>query len=72
MNKIEKALRIAVEAHKDQTRKGDGSPYIVHPLMVAFKLQKYNFPDAVIVAALTHDVLEDTDYPEEKLKEETW
>jgi len=70
MNKIEKALRIAVEAHKDQTRKGDGSPYINHPLMVAFKLQKYNFPDEVIAAALTHDVLEDTDYTEEKLREE--
>ncbi len=70
MNKIDKALRIAVEAHKGQIRKGDGSPYITHPLMVAFKLQKYNFPNEVIAAALTHDVLEDTDYPEEKLKEE--
>lgn len=69
MNKIKKALKIAIEAHKDQTRKADGSPYIVHPLMVAFKLQKYNFSEEIIAAALTHDVLEDTDYPEKKLKE---
>lgn len=69
-NIIEKATQIAVEAHKNQTRKADGSPYIVHPIMVALKLQKHNFEDEIIAAALTHDVLEDTDYPEDKLKEE--
>ncbi len=69
-NLIEKATQIAVEAHKNQTRKADGSPYIVHPFMVALKLQKYNFEDEIIAAALTHDVLEDTDYPEEMFREE--
>jgi len=38
--------------------------------MVALKLQKYNFSDEIIAAALTHDILEDTDYPQDKLKEE--
>ena len=38
--------------------------------MVALKLAKYNFPESVIAAALTHDVLEDTDFGEENLKEE--
>ena len=69
-NIIEKVTRIAVEAHKNQVRKADNSPYIIHPFMVALKLQKYNFEDEVIAAALTHDVLEDTDYPEEKFREE--
>ncbi len=69
-NIIEKATRIAVEAHKNQTRKADDSPYIIHPFMVALKLQKYNFEDEIIAAALTHDVLEDTDYPVEKFREE--
>lgn len=69
-NLIETAVRIAVGAHKDQTRKADNLPYIIHPFMVALKLQKYNFGESVIAAALTHDVLEDTDYPEEKLKSE--
>lgn len=69
-NLIEKAIRISVLAHRDQARKGDGLPYIIHPFAVALKLAKHNFSDAVIAAALTHDVLEDTDYPEEKLKEE--
>lgn len=70
MNIIEKATRIAVIAHQGQTRKGDNLPYIIHPFMVALKLQKYNFSENIIAAALTHDVLEDTDYPEEKLKTE--
>lgn len=69
-NIIEKAVRVSVAAHKDQTRKGDDLPYIIHPFMVAIKLAKYNFPDTVIAAALTHDVLEDTEYPEDKLKNE--
>ena len=69
-NIIEKAVRVSVTAHKDQTRKGDDLPYIIHPFMVAIKLAKYNFPDTVIAAALTHDVLEDTEYPEDKLKNE--
>jgi (p)ppGpp synthase/HD superfamily hydrolase len=38
--------------------------------MVALKLAKYDFPDTVIAAALTHDVLEDTDLPEDKLRDE--
>ena len=37
--------------------------------MVSLKLAKYDFPDEVLAAALVHDVLEDTDYGEEKLRE---
>lgn len=69
-NIIEKAARVAVDAHWNQKRKGDGLPHIIHPVMVALKLVKHNFPDQVIAAALVHDVLEDTDYPEQKLKAE--
>lgn len=67
---VEKAVRISVVAHQGQTRKGDNLPYIIHPFMVALKLVKYNFSENIIAAALTHDVLEDTDYPEEKLHAE--
>ncbi|MEX2053998.1 MAG: HD domain-containing protein [Candidatus Colwellbacteria bacterium] len=67
---IEKATRIATVAHKKQIRKGDGLPYIVHPFMVAMKLSEYGFPKEVIAAGLLHDVIEDTDYPEEKLRKE--
>lgn len=72
MNIIEKAVRISVEAHQNQTRKGDDLPFIIHPFMVALKLAKYNFSDTVVAAALAHNVLEDTDYSEEKLKKTNW
>lgn len=67
---LEKAVRVSVIAHAGQTRKGDDMPYVIHPFMVALKLATYNFPNEVIAAALTHDVLEDTDFNEEKLKYE--
>ncbi|MEN9389991.1 MAG: hypothetical protein RLZZ283_91 [Candidatus Parcubacteria bacterium] len=72
---LEKAVRIAVVAHEGQKRK-DGPPYIIHPFGIALKLAKYDFSDTVIAAALVHDVLEDTDYPPDKMRtelgEEVW
>lgn len=70
MDLVEKALRIMLQAHGQQVRKTDGSPYIVHPMMVAKKLARLGFSDEVIAAAFIHDVLEDTDYPEKKLRQE--
>ena len=67
---VEKALRIATEAHLGQVRKGDSSPYIVHPVMVALKLREHRFSDTVVAAALVHDVLEDTPFPESRLRAE--
>ena len=66
-NIIEKALRVALVAHKDQKRKGEDIPYIIHPFMVALKLQSHNFPDFVVASALVHDVIEDSDYPKRKI-----
>jgi (p)ppGpp synthase/HD superfamily hydrolase len=57
---VERAARLAARAHRRQKRKADRSPYIVHPFMVALILTRHGFPDPVIAAALTHDVLEDT------------
>lgn len=67
MNIVERAARIAIEAHAGQMRK-DGPPYILHPFMVALLLEKHGFSDIVIAAALTHDVLEDTNVSEEELR----
>ena len=68
MTIIEKAIQLAVQAHKDQVRKTDGTPYIAHPLMVARLLDKHGFDDIVIAAAVTHDVLEDTDVTKDMLR----
>lgn len=67
MNLTEKALRLAARAHDGQMRKEGGLPYIIHPVMVAFMLEKYGFGEPVIAAALTHDVLEDTAVSPEEL-----
>jgi len=67
---IEKAARIATIAHKEQLRKDEDIPYIVHPFMIALLLTSYKFSETVVAAALVHDVLEDTDFSEEQLREE--
>lgn len=66
---IENAAKLAVVGHRDQTRKDDDSPYVVHPFMIALMLGKEGFPDEVIAAALCHDLLEDSDIDPEALRE---
>ena len=58
---LDRATRLAVSGHATQVRKDDQSPYITHPVMVAFIVAKAGFGEAVIAAALTHDLIEDTD-----------
>jgi len=67
---VERALILAQRAHAGQTRRGGDVPYITHPIMVAFKLHGYGFPETVIAAALCHDVLEDTAVSEDELRQE--
>ncbi len=67
---IDRAIRLAVAAHEGQVRKGDGDPYIVHPVAVALIVAQYGFSEAVIAAALCHDVLEDTEVTEDELRDE--
>ncbi|MBQ8077714.1 MAG: bifunctional (p)ppGpp synthetase/guanosine-3',5'-bis(diphosphate) 3'-pyrophosphohydrolase, partial [Eubacterium sp.] len=57
--KIEKAYNIAREAHKDQRRRS-GEPYIMHPVAVARILFEIGMDNECIIAALLHDVVEDT------------
>ena len=56
---IEKAYKVASEAHKDQLRKS-GEPYIIHPLYVAIILADLEMDKETIAAGLLHDVVEDS------------
>lgn len=64
---IEQAFEIANEAHKDQKRLS-GEPYIIHPLNVAINLAELSMDPPTIAAGLLHDVIEDTVYNEEFLR----
>ena len=59
MDMIEKAYRMANEAHKDARRRS-GEPYICHPLAVARLVLDLGMDSESIAAALLHDVVEDT------------
>ena len=66
---IEKAYKVAFEAHKSQVRKS-GEPYIIHPLCVSIILADLEMDKETIIAGLLHDVVEDTILTDEEIKAE--
>ena len=58
-DRIMAAYKVAEEAHKDQRRRS-GEPYISHPVAVAIILVGLGMDTDTLVAALLHDVVEDT------------
>jgi GTP diphosphokinase / guanosine-3',5'-bis(diphosphate) 3'-diphosphatase len=65
---IQKALELAKEAHKTQTRKS-GEPYVVHPILVAVITAYFSHDEHMVIAALLHDVVEDTKITLEEIEE---
>lgn len=68
-DKIEKAYKLAHDAHKNQRRRS-GEPYIMHPVAVAKILFKLGMDNECIIGALLHDVVEDTEYNIDYIKEQ--
>ena len=66
---VEKAFRVADEAHRNQKRKS-GEPYIIHPLCVAIILADLELDKETIAAGLLHDVVEDTIMTLDELRKE--
>lgn len=64
---VDKAYRLAYDAHKDQKRKS-GEPYIIHPICVALILAELELDIESIVAGILHDVVEDTVVTYEELE----
>lgn len=53
------ALRFAGLAHTGQLRRYVGRPYIEHPIAVARLVERFEHDEAMVMAALLHDVKED-------------
>lgn len=67
--RIEKAYKLAYEAHRFQRRRS-GEPYIMHPVAVAKILFNIGMDNECIIGALLHDVVEDTSYDIDYIKKE--
>ena len=65
---LEKAYKVSLEAHEGQQRVS-GEPYIMHPLHVAHILAEMELDCESIVAGLLHDVVEDTSYSHDEIKQ---
>ncbi|MBR5262340.1 MAG: bifunctional (p)ppGpp synthetase/guanosine-3',5'-bis(diphosphate) 3'-pyrophosphohydrolase, partial [Clostridia bacterium] len=66
---IRRAYDIAFEAHDGQFRRS-GEPYIIHPVQVAQILYNLGMDSESMIAALLHDVVEDTELTEDDVKKE--
>ena len=67
-DQVLKAFELADKAHEGQFR-ASGEPYIIHPLAVADILAHLQIDHITLMAALMHDVVEDTSYSKEDLEE---
>jgi GTP pyrophosphokinase len=66
---LERAFLVAKEAHSGQFRKS-GEDYITHPVAVAAILAEFGLNEAVVIAALLHDTVEDTSYSLPQLRKD--
>ena len=66
---VKKALNYSIDSHKTQFRKS-GEPYVVHPILVASITAHYSNDEHMVISALLHDVVEDTDVSIAEIEEE--
>ena len=67
--KIYKAINLAALLHDGQERKGNGVPYIVHPISVALIMMEHTDNEDVLIAGILHDTIEDTGYTKEQMEQ---
>jgi len=65
---LKQAYVVARDAHEGQMR-SSGEPYITHPVAVAHNLAKMHLDHETLMAALLHDVIEDTEVTKDELAE---
>lgn len=69
IKQVRRAYRFGAEAHEGQIRKS-GEPYIQHPLEVANILAEMHMDHETLVAAMLHDVIEDTPVVKDRISDE--
>ncbi len=66
--KLKDIVNFTIQAHEGQYRKS-GEPYAVHPILVACITAHFSAEETIVAAALLHDVVEDTKYDLEFVKQ---
>ena len=72
MEDMTTALEFARNAHRNQTRKYTGLPYVGHVLAVSEIVAAHGGDDNQIIAALLHDTVEDTDVTTPRAVPNVW
>ena len=67
---FDKAVKFAVEAHQGTERRGNGYPYIIHPMEAASIVATISNDQELLAAAVLHDTVEDTDVTIEQIREQ--
>lgn len=70
MNNLVKAMEFASLAHKDQRRKYTNEPYINHPISVCKLVSEVKHTEEMLISALLHDTVEDTEVTIEQIETE--
>ncbi|MDX1456315.1 MAG: RelA/SpoT family protein [Marinobacter sp.] len=69
INQVRRAYYYAEQAHEGQRRRS-GEPYVTHPLAVASILAELKLDHQSLMAAMLHDVIEDTGIPKDALADQ--
>jgi (p)ppGpp synthase/HD superfamily hydrolase len=69
-DRLNKAINVAATAHRNQTRKGSDTPYIVHPFGTMLIASNATDDEDTLIACLFHDIVEDVSemYSKEQIK----
>lgn len=65
--KVKQALEFTKSAHENIRRKS-GDPFVIHPILCAFRISELRLDTNTVVAALLHDTLEDTDVSSREIR----
>lgn len=67
--KVEEAIHFMVKANKGQKRKNENIDKSFHPMIIYSMLREFTNTEDVLVSALLHDVINDTEYGYEEIEE---